>query len=74
MTRKAKIALTPTQEGLSLLRDIRAALFAIMLCCAAITGSTCDVVTGAEVILEIIEEPDETEADRAVAGGAGIEV
>lgn len=62
---------TPPTE-LSLLRDIRASLFVIMLCCAGIAGNTCDVVEGAEVILEIIEESDETEADQAMVGGAWI--
>lgn len=57
---------------LELLRDIRASLFVIMLCCAAIAGNTCGVVETAEFVMEIVEEQDEAEADQAMVGGAWI--
>ncbi len=59
---------------ISLLRDIKSAVVVTMLLSAITAGSTCDIGSVAEFSIKLIEEPDEAEADRAVAGGAGIEV
>lgn len=66
--RKPKEPVTP----LTLLRDIKSAVIVIMCCCAVIAGSTCDIVTVAEIVVELIEEQDEAETDRAMAGGTWI--
>ena len=62
----------PTTE-LTLLRDIKAAVIVIMYCCAIIAGSTCDIGAVVDFTADlVIEEQDETETDRAMAGGAWI--
>ena len=57
------------ETQLSLLRDIKRAVLVIMYCSAIIAGSTCDLAEIVTVTVELIEEPDEAEADRAMAIG-----
>ena len=64
--RPRKLKMPPTT--LSLLRDIKAAVLVTMYLVAIIAGSTCDLGALVDFTAElVVEEPNETEADRAMA-------
>jgi hypothetical protein len=67
--RRSKKPLTVEQA----VADIRAAVLVIMYCAAITAGSTCDIGAVVDFTAKlVVEEPDETEADRAMAEGPWI--
>ena len=67
--RKRVFALSGPRQMEKDVRDIRATLIVVMLFAAITAGSSCHIRDTIESAAEWIEEPDEAEADRTMAGG-----